>query len=121
MKYHFFVPARKTYLLKFVIIHLLIRMGGRIHRRMATIHYLEPDGDMPRILPAMRWDPMTDSHTHMDVADALGPRLGMTADEFRDELERRTAFLSRLSTEGIRHVAQARQALAAYRRASLTR
>src|SRR5205823_3173119 len=97
------VPARQLGHLTLVIILRLIRIGGRIHRRMATMHYLEPDGGAPRILPAMCWDPMTDTHTHMDVADYLGPRLGMTAGEFRDELERRTAFLSGLSTEGIRH------------------
>jgi len=115
------VPARQLGHLTLVIILRLVRMGGRIHRRMATMHYLEPDGDaVPRILPAMRWDPMADTHAHFDVADALGPRLGMTADECREELERRTAFLTGLSTEGIRHVGQVRQALATYRRASLT-
>lgn len=115
------VPARQLGHLTLVVILRLVRIGGRIHRRMATMHYLEPDGDaVPRILPAMRWDPLTDTHAHFDVADALGPRLGMTADEFRAELERRTAFLTGLSSEGIRHVGQVRQALAAYRRASLT-
>lgn len=85
------------------------------------MHYLEPDGDAaPRIIPMMHWDPMTDTHAHFDVSEALGPRLGLTADECRAELERRTAFLTGLSSEGVRHVGQVRQALATYRRASLT-
>lgn len=115
------VPARHLGYLTLVIILRLIRIGGRMHRRMATMHYLEPNGnEMPRILPAMRWDPLTDTHTHLDVADALGPRLGMTADAFRTELDRRTDFLTNLSAEGMRHVGQVRQALATYRRAFLT-
>jgi hypothetical protein len=116
------VPARQLGHMTLVIILRLIRIGGRIHRRMATMHYLEPDGNgaLPRILPAMRWDPLTDTHTHLDVADALGPRLGMTTDEFREELDRRTEFLTGLSAEGIRHVGEVRQALATYRRAFLT-
>lgn len=115
------VPAHQLGHLTLVIILRLVRIGGRIHRRMATMHYLEPDGSgMPRILTAMRWDALADTHTHMDVADDLGPRLGMTADDFRAELDRRAAFLSGLAAEGIQHVGQVRQALATYRRASLT-
>ena len=46
------VPAPQLGYLTLVIILRLIRVGGRIHRRMATMHYLEPDGSgMPRILP----------------------------------------------------------------------
>jgi hypothetical protein len=41
-------------------------------------------------------------------------------DECRAELERRAAFLTGLSAEGIRQVGQVRHALATYRRASLT-
>ncbi|MGI8689002.1 MAG: hypothetical protein ACR2M3_10520, partial [Thermomicrobiales bacterium] len=69
---------------------------------------------------AMRWDPLTDTHAHMDIADCLGPRLGLTADECRAELDRRADFLTGLSAAGIRDVGQVRQALATYRRASLT-
>ena len=74
------VPARQLGHLTLVIILRLIRMNGRIHRRMATMHYLEsvPDGP-PRIVPAMRWDGASDTHTHHDVADDLGPRLGVHA------------------------------------------
>ena len=68
----------------------------------------------------MRWDPLTDTHAHMDVSDYLGPRLGLTADECREELGRRTAFLTGLSAEGILSVGQVRNALATYRRAALT-
>jgi hypothetical protein len=115
------IPTRQLGHMTLVIILRLVRMGGRIHRRMATMHYLEPDGDgVPRILPAMRWDPMTDTHAHFDAAEALGPRLGMTVGECREELERRAAFLTGLSSEGIRQVGQVRHALATYRRASLT-
>ncbi len=115
------VPAHQLGHLTLVIILRLVRMGGRIHRRMATMHYLEPDGaGMPQILPAMRWDPIADTHAHMDVADSLGPRLGMMAAECRAELDRRAAFLNGLAAEGIQHVGQVRQALATYRRAALT-
>jgi len=118
------VPARQLGQMTLVIILRLIRIGGRIHRRMATMHYLETDADgndaLPRILPAMRWDPLTDTHAHMDVADCLGPRLGLTADECRAELDRRADFLTGLSAAGIRDVGQVRQALATYRRAFLT-
>ncbi len=115
------VPAHQLGHLTLVIILRLVRMGGRIHRRMATMHYLEPDGaGMPQILPAMRWDPIVDTHAHMDVADSLGPRLGMMAAECRAELDRRAAFLNGLAAEGIQHVGQVRQALATYRRAALT-
>lgn len=115
------VPAHQLGHLTLVIILRLVRMGGRIHRRMATMHYLETDGaGMPQILAAMRWDPIADTHAHMDVADALGPRLGMTAEECRTELDRRAAFLNGLAAEGIQHVGQVRQALATYRRAALT-
>ncbi len=115
------VPAHQLGHLTLVIILRLVRMGGRIHRRMATMHYLEPDGaGMPQILPAMCWDPIADTHAHMDVADSLGPRLGMMAAECRAELDRRAAFLNGLAAEGIQHVGQVRQALATYRRAALT-
>ncbi len=115
------VPARQLGHLTLVIILRLIRMNGRIHRRMATMHYLEsaPDGP-PRIVPAMRWDGAGDTHTHYDIADDLGPRLGYTPDAFRAELDRRTAFLTGLQQEGIRKVPQVRRALAAYRQATET-
>jgi hypothetical protein len=115
------VPAGQLGNLTLVIILRLVRMNGRIHRRMATMHYLEPDGaGMPRIVPAMRWDPLADTHAHFDVADCLGPRLGMTPDDFRAELDARTAFLTGLSSEGIQQVGQVREALATYRRAMQT-
>ncbi len=116
------VPARQLGHMTLVIILRLIRIGGRIHRRMATMHYLEADGNdaLPRILPAMRWDPLTDTHAHMDVSEYLGPRLGLTADECREELDRRADFLTGLSATGIHDVGQVRQALATYRRAFLT-
>jgi len=115
------VPAPQLGHLTLVIILRLIRMNGRIHRRMATMHYLEtvPDG-LPRIIPAMRWDGASDTHTHYDVADDLGPRLGYTPEAFRAELDRRTAFLAGLQQEGIRKVPQVRHALAAYRHATET-
>lgn len=115
------VPARQLGQLTLVIILRLVRMEGKIHRRMATMHYLEPDGpDMPRALPAMRWDPLSDTHAHYDIADSLGPRLGMTADDFRVELERRAAFLTGLVQAGVHAVPQVRQAFAVYRRAAET-
>lgn len=115
------VPACQLGHLTLVIILRLIRIGGRIHRRMAMMHYLEnvPDGN-PRVLPAMRWNAVADTHAHFDVADALGPRLGFAPDTFRAELERRTQFLAGLSQSGIRKVPDVRQALAAYRLAAAT-
>ncbi len=110
------VPPRQLGHLTLVIILRLIRMGGRIQRRMATMHYLESVADgPPRIIPAMNWDGATDTHTHHDVADDLGPRLGYTPEAFRIELDRRTAFLAGLQQEGIRKVPEVRSALAAYR------
>lgn len=115
------VPARQLGHLTLVIILRLVRLNGRIQRRMATMHYLEPDGaGMPRILPAMRWDPLADTHTHYDIADALGPRLRMSPDDCRAELARRTDFLTGLTAAGIVRVAPVREALAAYRRAAAT-
>ena len=109
------VPPRQLGHLTLVIILRLIRMGGRIQRRMATMHYLESVADgPPRIVSAMNWDGATDTHTHHDVADDLGPRLGYTPEAFRTELDRRTAFLAGLQQEGIRKVPEVRSALAAY-------
>ena len=115
------VPPRQLGHLTLVIILRLIRLGGRIQRRMATMHYLEsvPDGP-PRIVPAMRWDGATDTHAHLDVADDLGPRLGYSPEAFRAELDRRTAFLAGLQREGIRKVPEVRSALATYRHSATT-
>ncbi len=115
------VPAHQLGHLTLVIILRLIRMGGRIHRRMATMHYLENvPGANPRVVPAMQWDAVADTHTHHDVADALGPRLGLTPAAFGAELDRRTQFLAGLSQGNIRKVPDVRAALATYRTAATT-